>query len=66
MAYRTSEAAEMLGVSRWTVTRLVAMGELDGVRLPPPSGSKGVGRLLIPAASLARFLERNAVVRNAG
>ena len=54
LAYRVTEAAAALGLSRWTVDRLIRDGELEAVKIP---GGQGV---LIPAASLARFMAENA------
>lgn len=49
--YRIMEVADMLCVSRRTIERLIAAGELAKVK---------VGRTtLIPADRLSRYLERN-------
>lgn len=47
-------AGRKLGLSRWTVTRLVSDGHLDPVELP--SGSR-----YIPAKELERFVEERTV-----
>ena len=56
LAYRLNEAAAILGISRWVLQRLIRDGELEAVKVP---GGRN-GAVLIPAASLARFLEDNA------
>lgn len=51
-----AEVAAALKVSRWAVYRLIRQGQLTVVRL----GQRG-GRVRIPAAALARLLERATV-----
>ena len=52
LAYRQSEAARLLGVSRQVVSRLIRDGELEGVR--PPGGRS----VLVPAESLSALWDR--------
>ena len=59
-AYRKGEAAAMLGVSRWTVDRLIASGELGSVRLDTASKTTADARrlVLVPVEELDRFIAR--------
>jgi hypothetical protein len=59
LSYNIDQAIEATGLSRYQITRLIKSGELDAVRVP--GRDDGRGTILIPAASLGRFLEDNAV-----
>ena len=58
LVYRIDEAAELLGVSRYIVQRLIRDGELQAVRLP---GSGKRGAVLIRADSVTAFFDRNGL-----
>lgn len=55
---RIPEAAARLGVSRSTVYRLIATGQLSTVAVKTPRTEKTAGRARIPAASIAAYIER--------
>ena len=50
LAYGVSEAARMLGLSRWTIDRMLKSGKLTGARVG--------GRVLVPADALRDLLEK--------
>jgi len=52
LALSCAEAAEQLGVSEWTVRRLVRDGKLPSLRIER--------RVLIPATGLALWVEQQA------
>lgn len=54
ISYSTADAAAMLGVSRSTLYRLMAAGELGYATIG--------GRRLIPTTALLDLVERNTVV----
>ena len=55
LTYTVSETAEVLGVSRHTVERLMKSGDLPAMRV--------ARRVLISKAALARWLETNSTSR---
>jgi len=52
LAYSAAEAAQVLGVSEWTVRRMVSAGKLPSLRIER--------RLLIPAKRLAEWVDAQA------
>ena len=56
-AYSVPEVAHALGVSRQTVDRLIAAGELRAIKTGPGRTS----RVLIPVAAVDDYLTRQAV-----
>ena len=55
-AYRRAEAAEQIGISVWTLDRLIRDGEIAFTQIP---GGRGI---IVSAVEIDRFLEDTAVV----
>lgn len=53
------EVAELLRVSRWSVSRHIAKGRLQATKAPGPNGS-----VRIPLSALDDFLRRHTVGAN--
>jgi excisionase family DNA binding protein len=58
-AFRLSEAAELLGTSRWTVARAIHAGHVRAIRLGPRT-------LRIPADELERIIREGVLPGPAG
>lgn len=57
MQISIKEACDRLGLSRWTVRKLIDMGELEGVKQP---GARN-GRVTISEASLERYISVHTI-----
>lgn len=49
LAYKPMELVALLGLSRWTIYRLLSEGRLSSIRVG--------GRIVIPKTALERFLD---------
>lgn len=56
------EVQDILGISRWTVRKLIAAGELEAIKQGPAKSA----RIKIDEASLQAYIERNRVTASVG